>query len=224
MIEITTTQNKELTEKLSSLREKSSMETALAGLKVQEKVDKLLLILLDTSGSMSSVMETSAKIDVAWKVFQNELMPNMADWSYGILSFDDYVNWLVIPCTNTNLTALTTVPATRGSTNMGEALNFAWCWARSNAKSARFILLTDGQANDMPKDQILSMAKENNSIPIDTVGIGEGTHDYDPVFLQNLSRITGGMFSAASSVKLLADTIKKLSPQERPLLGTVIKE
>jgi len=212
-------QNAELTKKLSLLKTKPSLETTLHGLRVQEKADKLLLVLLDTSGSMIECMETQCKIEVAWEIFKTQLMPNMAGWSYGILAFNDDIYWIVMPSTNTK--ALTTVPSPVGCTFMGRALNFAWNWVRDNAKSARFILLTDGQANDMPKEQILNMAKENSNIPIDTVGIGEGTFDYDPIFLQALSSITGGIFSAASSVKLLADAIKKLSPQNRPLLGTV---
>jgi len=211
--------NKDLTEKITGLKTSPSLETALSGLRETEPIDKLLLVLIDKSGSMGGIMETLPKIDIAWQVFKDELMPNMTNWTFGILAFDDFVTWIVMPTTNTK--ALTTVPVLGGSTHMGEALQFAWNWVRSNAKSARFILLTDGMANDMPKEQIISMAKENKSIPIDTVGIGQGTFDYDPDFLQNLSSITGGIFSAARSVRLLADTIKKLSPQERPLLGTV---
>ena len=104
---------------------------------------------------------------------------------------------------------------------MGEALKTAWLWTIENAKQARFILLTDGMPTDMTREEILNMAKEHPNIPIDTVGIGSGTFSYDPEFLKNLSRITGGMFSEAGSVKMLAETIKKLSPAERPLLGTV---
>jgi len=48
--------------------------------------------------------------------------------------------------------------------------------------------------------------------------------DYDPEFLKSLSSITGGMFCETDTVKLLADTIKQLSPAERPLLGTITKE
>lgn len=213
---------KEVVEKVSSLKKKPSLETVLEGLKEQERLEKVLVVLIDTSGSMSEMMETASKIDVAWRVFKQELMPNMAGWSYGILSFDDYINWLVRPGSNVRTLDLDSVAHyTGGGTNMGEALKTAWSWVKGNATSARFILLTDGQANVMPKEIILSLARENTNIPIDTVGIGQGTGDYDPEFLKQLSAITGGMFSVASSIQLLATTIKKLSPKERPLLGTV---
>lgn len=213
---------KDVVERVSSLKKKPSLETMLEGLKEQERLEKVLVVLIDTSSSMLGQMETSSKIEVAWRVFNQELMPNMAGWSYGILSFNDYINWLVWP--GSNAKTLDSVPPTCGSTHMGEALKTAWIWVKGNATSARFILLTDGQANYMPKEIILSLARENTNIPIDTVGIGQGTGEYDPEFLKQLSAITGGMFSAADSVKLLATTIKKLSPKERPLLGTVNKE
>ena len=220
-----TTKNQELVEKLSGLRRVKTAKELLHDLKTIEKADKLLLVLLDCSDSMADRIESMRKIDVAWKTFQEELMPNMSGWTYGVILFQGWdVRWEVMPTTNTKaLSNIVSAPIPRGSTPMGKALQFAWSWARSNAKQARFILLTDGQGNDMPKEAILEMARANLSIPIDTVGIGSGLFDYDPEFLKTLSSITGGMFVEVNTVKLLSDTIKKLSPSERPLLGTVEK-
>jgi len=239
-----TKNNQELTEKLTGLKEAKSTQELLQGLKAKERVDKVLLILLDCSGSMSESIHTmpsqsiphqtrplqpapnqsdpnQSKIEVAWYVFQTQLMPNMAGWTYGVLLFGEGVYWEVMPTVDTKALVSRNAPAPMGSTPMGKALQQAWSWVQGNARQARFIVLSDGQPNDMSKEAILEMAKGNASIPIDTIGIGSGSWDYDPMFLQNLSNITGGIFTEASSVQLLADTIKKLSPIERPLLGTV---
>ena len=209
---------------LGNLRQTKSMDSLLKDLKSPEKVDKLLLILLDTSGSMSEGMGNSSKISVAWKVFHDKLLPNMAGWSYGLIKFGDNAQWELHP--TTNITALARVtPHTSGMTALGQALKIAWEWSKTYSKEARFIVLSDGRPNDMNPDDILNMVKECRSIPIDTVGIGSGnSSSYDPIFLRTLSEITGGIFSEASSVQMLSDTIKRLSPAERPLLGNPNKE
>jgi len=224
-----TTQTKEL---LSDLKPKKSLQELLNGVKVQERVDKLLLILLDCSSSMSSRFDFSSltdiydntytsKMSVSWRILKRDLMPNMQGWTYGVLLFSEFdVYWEVIPTVDTKALITKDTPIPRGMTPMGKALQFAWNWVRSNAKQARFIMLTDGMPNDMSKESILEMARTNSTIPIDTVGIGKGSYDYDPIFLASLSSITGGMFVETETVKELASTILKLAPSNRPLLGT----
>ena len=204
---------------LGNLRQVNSTKSLLKDLKSPEKVDKLLLILLDTSGSMAEAMGNSSKISVAWKVFHDKLLPNMAGWSYGIIRFGDSAQWESHPTSNTTALKRMT-PHAAGMTALGQALKIAWEWSRSYAKEARFIVLSDGRPNDMNPDDIINMVMECNSIPIDTVGIGSGSSSsYDPIFLRTISELTRGIFSEANSVQLLSDTIKKLSPAERPLLG-----
>jgi len=169
---------------------------------------------------MLSAMDNRKKIEVAWQVLKDDLMPNMIGWTYGVILFNDYAYWIVYPQQDTTALAITS-PSATGRTAMGMGLRVAWQWVKTHAKEARFILLSDGMPTDMSKQEILDTAKVNN-IPIDTVGIGQG-NDYDPIFLQSLSSITGGIFSEASSVKLLSETILKLSPSQRPLLGEVKK-
>lgn len=214
------TQNKELAERLSELKTTKSPKDLLQGLKQQERIDKILVILLDTSSSMGDHMETMSKIDISWRVFQEELIPSMMGWTYGVVMFGDDAWWDILPTNDTRALSMHQ-PHACGSTAMGKALQIAWAWVKSYANQARFILLTDGQANDMRKEDILGMAKMNSSIPIDTIGIGKGGYDYDPEFLKGLSTITGGVFAEVDSIKLLSESIKKLSPSERPLLGTV---
>ena len=216
------TTNTELMGRLSDLKTVNPVKDLLKGLKHQERMDKLLVILLDVSDSMGSCLGDAnvKKIDVAWSIFQTQLAPNMAGWSYGVLMFGEIAWWVILPTSRTHTLVSHPTPTVYGSTVMGEALQMAWAWVKIYAKQARFIVLTDGMPNDLPKDAILALAKENASIPIDCVGIGTG-YDYDPDFLRMLSSITGGTFCEAATVKLLTDTILKLSPAQRPLLGTV---
>ena len=206
---------------LTELKQRPSVKDLLDGIKIQERLDKVLVILLDCSGSMSSQMEGQRKLDVSWQVFKDELMPNMQGWTYGVVRFEDDAYWEVLPSQDIQALLSQGTPRLGGQTSMGKGLIIAWDWVEHNARQARFIMLTDGLPTDMTQLGILELARKNSSIPIDTVGIGTGTHSYDPVFLVALSSITGGLFVEAGTVKLLADTIKKLSPAERPLLGPV---
>ena len=210
----------ELTKRLNGLTQKKSTKDLLDGIKIQEKIDKVLIVLLDGSSSMHSLMDNRRKDDIAWTIFKNDLAPNISGWTYGILIFSNGANWQILPTSDP--TALTLAqPQTGGGTAMGQGLEVAWSWVRTNAKQARFIMLTDGEPTDMSKPYILENAERHNTIPIDTVGIGTGTFGYDPVFLREMSRITGGIFAEAGTVKLLADVILKLAPSNRPLLGPV---
>lgn len=217
-------------ERLTGLKPKKSVNELLKaqGIRGQERVDKVLLILLDASGSMHDPMENSTKIDVAWRILKDELMPNMANWTYGILKFQGWeeATWEVYPCQDTQALVVTSTPYASGSTPMRQALEKAWVWVKGHAKQARFILLSDGCPTDSSTEEILRLAQENKSIPIDTIGIGAGSiyGEYNKEFLTELSSITGGIFSEASSVKKLATTILELSPSQRPLLGTVKEE
>jgi len=211
----------ELSTRLTGLSPKPSTRSILAGVTSTERCDKALIILLDGSSSMSSFMDNQRKIEVAWKVFQKDLVPNMAGWTYGIILFSTRANWLIYPVSTTTALVTMRTPVTTGTTTMGEALNMAWGWVESYAKEARFVLLSDGVPTDIGTSAIIDNARQHRTIPIDTVGIGSGTCDYNPDFLRTLSEVTGGMFTEAGTVKLLSEVIRKLSPAERPLLGTV---
>jgi len=195
------------------------------GIKIVEKFDKGLIVLLDGSGSMASNMGDVSKIQVAYDVLDHELLPNMAGWDYGILIFHgwDDTHWLSYPGLK-NTSGLALRPKADGGTPMLKGLITAWNYARQGLKEARFILLSDGEPTDGTKAEILQHAREHATIPIDTIGIGTDTEysgGYDPIFLRELSRITGGVFTEVGSVKALSDTILKLSPMKRPVLGPV---
>ena len=180
----------------------------------------VLIVLLDTSSSMCARFETSTRIKIANEVLRLQLIPNMLDWQYGIIKFGGMPSWYVLPTVSKNALVID-APAIGGTAMLG-GLKMAWEWIHKNNKGARIILISDGEPTDAGKQAILETVSINNNIPIDTVGIGDAKtmySGYDLQFLRELSRITGGIFCEAHSVKQLADSIFKLSPVERPLLG-----
>lgn len=72
------------------------------------------------------------------------------------------------------------------------------------------ILLTDGQPDD-PEQDILAQALMHKDTPIDTIGISSGGHrSYNPDFLRELSRITGGKFTDVGKPVELTCVIQNL--------------
>jgi len=95
---------------------------------------------------------------------------------------------------------------TTGGTPMLKALHFTW-----NDGATGMILITDGEP-DESKQVILNEANERRHIPINTIGIGKGKHDFDEEFLKELARITGGTYNNVQedSLHLLAPTIETI--------------
>ncbi len=207
---------------LEGLTSRKPLSEVLNGVKGSERLEKVLIVILDKSGSMSGSMESGTKMTIAWNILKNELMPNMIGWSYGLLIFGgwDNVDWKIYPCSDTNALTVVNEPLPDGGTPMLHALETAWSWSQQHCKAARFILMSDG-CPDSSTNGILYIANEHKNIPIDTIGIGYQSFEYDPIFLRQLSSITGGMFSEAGTVKQLANTILSLSPKNRLLLGTI---
>uniref|UniRef100_A0A6M3KB36 Putative von Willebrand factor A domain-containing protein n=1 Tax=viral metagenome TaxID=1070528 RepID=A0A6M3KB36_9ZZZZ len=77
-----------------------------------------------------------------------------------------------------------------GSTNMLGALQEAW-----SRSPKHLILITDGYPNQLQRE-ILAHAQAHNHVPIDTIGISDSKgRSFDPQFLQDLARITGGKYN-----------------------------
>jgi len=77
------------------------------------------------------------------------------------------------------------------------------------------ILMTDGEPTDggwgNSKPAILTEAAKHTDTPIDTIGIGEhGGGGYDPDFLRELARITGGRFSDCGEPIQLTSIVQNL--------------
>ena len=94
----------------------------------------------------------------------------------------------------------------RGGTQMLEALEEAW----NTPNLTQIVLMSDGQPDRGP-EAILEAAKHHLDTPIDTVGIGDqGKLDFNPEFLQELARLTGGRYYDCSEPIHLTATVQAL--------------
>ena len=202
---------------IMGMKPKQDISELLKDIRPVDRVDKVLIILLDCSGSMNDRWELSRKIDLAWHCLQKELSPNMSGWTYGIIKFGNNTDWEIRPTNDISILMQMKKPEAHGTTSMLMALKEAWFWVGSYANQARFILISDGCPTDAFPEVILSEAGNYHSIPIDTISVGSDT--FDEKFLTGLSEITGGIFCRAHSVELLALNIYQLSPNQRPLFG-----
>jgi len=221
-------------DKLGVKKTKSLAEILDGDIVAQEHFDKVLVVLLDLSGSMLDRIDFSTggfsprKVDAMWKAFKIDLAPKLAGWPYGVLAFQDIsAHWIIYPIQDPKALTVTKQPEANGSTPMKRALETAWGWVRINADQARFILITDGCPTDCTEEDLIEIVKRHSKIPIDTIGIGSLSHDqslwsygsFNEKLLQTISEITGGVYSRVSDVSSIIDTIVKLSPTNRPLLG-----
>jgi len=104
------------------------------------------------------------------------------------------------------------------TTNMQEALEVVW-----KTDVSHIILLTDGQP-DQSKATILLDVTAHKEIPIDTVGIGDkGRSDYDPLFLAEISLITGGRFTDCGDPIKLTMVVQNLLEYKPTGIGAPVK-
>ena len=215
---------KPLNEVLKGLRNINGKKPDIEVSVNQSAGEGVLIVLLDTSSSMSGRFETSTKIMTANNVVNTQLLPNILNWKFGIIKFGSIATWYIAPENPKKGLMINTTAI--GGTSMMAGLRMSWDWILRQDKGCRIILISDGEPTDASKQVILEAAIMNRNVPIDTVGVGENRlySGYDPAFLRELSRITGGVFCEAHTVKMLSQTIFKLSPKERPLLGVERKE
>jgi len=92
-----------------------------------------------------------------------------------------------------------------GTTQMWEALKEAW-----SRNPRHIVLMTDGEPDDRKQD-ILADVMVHREIKIDTVGIGnQGGHGYDPDFLKEIARITGGKYHSVHEPIMLPTVLRGL--------------
>lgn len=214
---------------LAGLTPAKSRRMALSGeTEDTNRVEQVLIFILDGSESMAERLGSDSKIEVAYRLFHDKLAPNLAGWAYGIIVIkgDRESYWVVAPTKSAAALAVAS-PEPSGYTPLAQGLEMSWGWIREHARRARFVVISDGLPNDLHPSDILSLAKKNASIPIDTVGIGDSRQTngifttYNPDFLRELSRITGGKFYEVQTAGDLGQAIFELTPKERPLLGDV---
>lgn len=215
--------SKSLTTVLDGLKKPRSVEQALANTtKVVRECDKALIIAVDTSGSMGSEFANGkSRIDVLWDIVKNELPQRMQGYTFGVIAFGldtmNSVNFVIYPTNDARTLASATRIEALGSTPMLGGLNMAWDWISNHAKQARIILISDGQPTDANESTILSNCMRMCNIPIDTIALSTEGED----ILRKISNATNGIFSRPGNINVLTDTIIKLSPEKRLLLGTI---
>lgn len=195
----------------------------------EPKADKALVVMLDCSGSMTS------KIAVAWEAFKNHLAPNLGATHLGVLLFPSEEDlrdfqWCFRPQASPQLEQYS-CPVVRGGTPMLPTLKEGWAWLKGHAEMGRIILITDGLPNEGGTPEEVLREAPGHGVPIDCVGVpgtgyrvgGNLTYpsfgEYDPEFLRELSRLTGGEFTEVTEIENLAEVLKSLSPAVRPSLG-----
>ena len=215
---------------LKGLKTPGDIDKALSNIKSEKPTvltDKTLMILADFSGSMAGMLNIkTTKISALKKALIENLAPKLSGWTYAVIGFGlgfGY-QWIVHPTTDPARIQDIDRYGSMGGTPMYGTLTEAWNWSKYNTSKARFILISDGCPTDCDRDMLLGQCQINNSIPIDTIGVGDmNGYGYDEVLLREISRITGGIFSKVDSVDKLANTLIALSPEKRMLLGTTGK-
>jgi hypothetical protein len=210
---------------LSGLKKSKSSTEVLAKMEKTLSVpsDKALIIIADFSGSMAEQLTPGAtKIQALKSALINDLAKKLIGWTYGVIGFGinifDPIKWLVYPTTDPRKMIAVNEYSANGSTPMYDGLIEAWIWTNRNASKARFILISDGEPTGHSKAEILEQCSQHKTIPIDTIGVGNGL-GYDEEFLKQISEVTGGIFAKVNSIDNLTSTLIDLSPEKRFLLG-----
>lgn len=93
-----------------------------------------------------------------------------------------------------------------GGTSMHAALQESWA-----QNAAHVILMSDGEPTDAGNETILIDAAQHKDTPVDTIGIGnKGGGGYDPEFLRELARLTGGRFTDCGEPIQLTNIVEQL--------------
>ncbi len=185
--------------------------------------------LCDASSSMCGAFGHTTKMNALCSALRDVTSQHLAGWNCKVVLFGTFSSARRGPSKHTREIRLTDpIPEPFGDTPMLAALLEAWQYFRY--RPGRIVLFTDGEPTDASKPNILEAARHCTGIPIDTVAIGQRPtgysswqvyyDEYDPDFLQELSRITKGIFVEVADIKQLLATALQLSPAVRLALGS----
>lgn len=157
-------------------------------------VNANLVIIIDTSGSMSSLDSRGGKS--RYEVAREELASLQATYpgKIAVLSFSDST----IFCPAGIPTYL------GGRTDMAQALRFAKI---ADVPGMQFILISDGEPDDQNKTLTVAQTYQNK---ISTIYVGPEEHPTGREFLERLAAATGGQHITADRANLLEDAIRTL--------------
>jgi len=180
-----------------------------------------IAVIADASSSMNeSIQGGKQKIEAEIDALVNMLKKGMADSKIYYIECpgEDGVPHAFVPTANAKL-LISTVKTmrARGMTPMYEALKLAY--DKTRGQKVRFILMSDGQPNDCIENDIFKLVTKKEVV-IDTIGIGDpSSGNYDPDFLKEVARLTGGIYTEVHDYKQFMKELYKLSPAERKAIG-----
>lgn len=168
-----------------------------------------MVIVLDRSGSM-----TGYKLDIAKEAAARSVELLRERDTFGFIAFDDQP-WEIIetkPIKDKKKVIETVTSVTAGGgTEIFSSLSLAYQrLSPLELKRKHIILLTDGQANNLPDYEGMMLASENSDITLSTVAIGS---DADRVLLEDLAGYGEGRFYNVTD----ASTIPSILARETAL-------
>jgi uncharacterized protein YegL len=162
-----------------------------------------LTLMIDCSSSMSG--DSIKLLESAVQDFIQKSNPS--DTAIAIESFPEQIR-IELTDDKTKLWFMTMGLKADGGTPMVNAMEYCL----KNYSATRAIIISDGQPNDEPGEELLTQYKRNE-IAIDTVHIGSFTGGED--CLKRISEATGGLFVKFKDVKQFANAFAYLLPETR---------
>lgn len=161
-----------------------------------------IAIMIDCSGSMSG--DSIKHLENALQDFIQK-----SDSSNTAIAVESFPEQVRIPLTDEKqrLWLLTMRLKAGGGTPMSAAMRYCV----NSYEMTRAILISDGQPDSIPTDEIQLFKRQE--VPIDTVHIGDGTAGED--CLKDISQATGGLFVKFKDVKSFASAFAYLLPETR---------
>jgi Mg-chelatase subunit ChlD len=172
---------------------------------------EVVVLTLDHSGSMGSGMsvmhDSGSRSEAVCQAVEAIIsVSNPALTKYGIVGFESR-SYVVVEPTDRFLSILgNNQPIAAGGTDMAGGIILA-----ISLHPHRLILLSDGEPNS--EDAALSAAKQAASckIKIDTISVGAA----NDALLQEIAKMTGGVWQRCDSVNDLADHFMQLETEAR---------
>ena len=202
-----------------ALQSKGVRSLSIPKTKPAQRLESLLVVALDCSGSMAANLRGSqvSKIGAAWSALVSTLEAYGGRSLIRVVTFGspERCKW-VMPPTQPNQLRTYGQPEADGSTPMLWALKEGLGFLQRRAERGRLVLISDGSPDESP-DSIIDYVSEAG-IVVDTIGIpAEKFGTYDPVLLATIARATGGLFYEVGSVHRLVDTLVALAPTNKPM-------
>lgn len=191
--------------------------------KQSNKIINDVVVLIDTSGSMSKTDPNNERFDAV-----NNLLNSMNSGNrVAVYKFDDHaakvkeMSYVSKAVKEDIINKLQEYRNPYGNTNMGEALNMAYDEITRSKESGRnpmVIMLSDGGDNynlDNKFDKTMKPYNDNE-IPVYTVGMSSGDNFY---MLKKIAKASGGDYYNVKDVKDIKNTFVKIyrDRQERIL-------